>query len=942
MNSLPYLPKITPARMATGCALVVAMIGLTGMARRAIGADALMLMRLQMTSVDFNTAFCLFLLGAGLWGRAWPAWRLGCGLLTTFVAVLTLGEYVMGYDFGIDQFFVRDMVLNKTNAGAPGRIPLIAALCFVCCGMGLALLQLKNRRWRWAVEISALAAGGTATIVMLGYGLEVGTLYSLTGLGTIALEAAVAIILLSWGLHCADHEGMSVVYNRMAPTRWYLWIGFGVFTALLFATCLYFTANITSIGKGIDNLTRIDRERSVAAREMQIHVLNYTLAIGDVINGSARGRVSAANDAGKVAAHLETYKRLVRNSRQSVLATRFAAQWQELYAHGQALLAAGRATPDEHARLASMRLALKQFLDAELQSDAVAAFDTQSTTLVADTDATERLTLFFLIAGVVIALTSSFYVSRGMLRMEQGLRNSEERLKLATESANIGIWDHNLVTNELTWDDAMYALYDARREDFPRPYDAWSSRLHPEDKTAAEAAVQDAIAGSSKYSTAFRILLPDGKVRHIKSEGHIFRDRTGRPLQMIGTNLDITDVTNTAQALAARDAALEASKCKSTFLSTMSHEIRTTTNDLFGATQLLLYTDLNEQQRSFAKIASDSGNALLTLLNDIPDFSKLEAGNLEIQNIAFEPESVIEEAVGTLSFDAQAKQLGLNSSVDSTIPARLLGDPRRLRQILLNLIGNAIKSSPAGEVSVRVLHKAATGIWHRVRIEVQDTGIALTKETADKLFSPFTQADESNLPQSGGTGLGLAICKQLVTRMGGQIGFDLTVTQGALIWMELTLEQAPTARGVTPGRAQDNAIGPITDQMALVVDDNQINQKIAEALLTNLGYTCHSVENGQLALEAVQANRYNLIMMDCQMPVMDGYEATARIRLLEKTTGRHVLIIAMTAHAMTGARERFLESGMDDYLTKPFSILSLRNMLLRWFPEGVAKAAVNQ
>jgi PAS domain S-box-containing protein len=939
MNASVQFSQFTPSRVATGCALIVGMIGLTGMAGWAFGIESLIRLHPELASMKFNTALCIFLLGAGLFGRGWPAWRIGCGLVTALVAFLTLGQHLTGFDFGIDQLFVRDTILKTMDTSAPGRISPMTALCFACCGMALALLRAKINRSQRTARIFALTAGGIAGIALLGYGIGASMLYSLPGLGTVALQAAMAIVLLALGLHFADREGSSLDRKQASPTQRYLWIGFGILTALLIADGIVSALSLQNISRNIYDLTAIDRERSVAAREMEINLLDYSLAVGDALTGIAGAREHSAEEAATVAKHLATYERLALTPKQQELAREFTVQWEAIQGLGQSLLASNRADPSAQARLATARLAVENLLDNVIQPDSVAEFDIQSTALVSDMDTTQRVTLMLLIASIVIALISSAYLSRGMLRTEQGLRESEERLKLATETAQVGIWEIDLKTNKRFWDDCMYDLYRARREDFPEPYDLWAARLHPEDKRATDAALRDAIANHKKYAREFRLKMPDGEIRFIKGQAQVIRDNAGKRLRIMGTNLDITDVKLAAQALAARDAALDASKLKSDFLATMSHEIRTPMNGVIGATDLLLHSALDESQRDLAQMASDSGNALLTLIDDILDFSKMEAGKLKIETIAFEPASVVTDAVRTLDLSAQSKQLKLSSFVDPAVPTTLLGDPGRLRQILLNLIGNAIKFTSSGEVSIRVVRKSAEGKIHRIRFEVRDTGIGLTRETADTLFTPFTQADGSSQRRFGGTGLGLAICKQLVTHMGGQIEFDLTVSQGALIWLEVPLEQAPAARGMM--LVQHNAISTSSRGNALVVDDNQINQKIAEALLTNLGYTCHSVENGQLAVEAMQADCYDLVMMDCQMPVMDGYEATGRIRMLEKDTGRHVPIIAMTAHAMSGTRERCLESGMDDYLTKPFNILALRNILLRWFPEGGAKAAVN-
>ena len=540
--------------------------------------------------------------------------------------------------------------------------------------------------------------------------------------------------------------------------------------------------------------------------------------------------------------------------------------------------------------------------------------------------------------NLLMGVASQAAISMANAISFQRLQESEEKYRTILESIEEGYFEVDLAGNFTFFNDSVCKIFGYSGDEL--------MNMNNREYTDSETSARMFKAFNGIYRTGkpvnimdYPVVRKDGKRITLEMSAYLRKDQAGEPVGFRGIVRDVTEKKQAEEMRQAKKAAEAASMAKSRFLANMSHEIRTPLNGIIGMTELAMMTDLDGGQRNMIQTIQTESKALLGIVNDILDSSKIEEGMLELEEIPFDLPIIIDELVNAFAYKTKQKGLEINRFLASDVPSGLIGDSVRLRQILTNLVDNAIKFTVKGEIDIEIRVADDLGDRVRLRFVVKDAGIGIPRERQAAIFESFTQADSSTTRKYGGTGLGTTISKQLAELMGGEIGVESEEGKGSTFWFTAVFSKQ-SAQKVTQMREDEKQV--IRQQQVechgksvriLLVEDYPTNQQVAMSHLKAAGCHADLAENGLGALELYKEKHYDLILMDIQMPGMDGYEATREIRKLEtqrQSSSKRVPIIAMTAHAIKGYREKCLEVGMDDYLAKPLTRRDLFGIVEKW------------
>ena len=500
------------------------------------------------------------------------------------------------------------------------------------------------------------------------------------------------------------------------------------------------------------------------------------------------------------------------------------------------------------------------------------------------------------------------------------LEIERNRLHEAQSIAKVGSWELDVGSLDLSWSDEAYRIFELDPQQKENLFEAYRQKIHPEDVPQLDHAINLAIIKAVDFVLELRMIAADESVKYILCIGEALKDNKNTVVRLKGTIQDITERKRIEQTLKeAKEYAEEANSAKSRFLANMSHEIRTPLNGILGLTEIMLGEEVSEEHRNYLNIVRDSGKNLAQLINDILDLSKIESKKLHMESIAFNFNKLINSTINSYKFLADQKGLGLTCSMDESIPQEVMGDPTRISQIITNLLSNAIKFTEKGkiEISFTATGRSTDGIT--VQGAIKDTGVGIPKDKLSVVFQSFTQADESITRKYGGTGLGLSIVKNLLNQMGGTITVkspaDPLLNNGTVFIFTLDLMLSVKRDKVESLKNNPEAKRFKKSLTILVVDDNPVNLLVAKKMLKKFGANVVIAESGEQAISLVPVNNFDLILMDIQMPELNGYETAGELRRLNFQKP----IIALSANAYDEDVQRSLSSGMNDHIKKPYS-----------------------
>lgn len=523
----------------------------------------------------------------------------------------------------------------------------------------------------------------------------------------------------------------------------------------------------------------------------------------------------------------------------------------------------------------------------------------------------------------------------------QKLRDNEDRFRAASEGSNDGIWDWNIQENSVWFSKRYCQILGYEEHEIKASAETFQSLIHPDDLSIMRNAMRAHFKEKHPYNILLRMRHKNGEYRWIRTRGQA-RFENGLATRMAGVHTDVTEDKQREMELAeARNNAEKATRAKADFLANMSHEIRTPLNGIMGIVALLDTSDLPDKIKQYFAILKSSSQSLLDIVNDILDFSKLNAGQMKLEMIAFDLHVLVHDVIELMRPNAAAKPgLEIHYDYAENLPRNFVSDPTRIRQIILNLLSNAIKFTAQGYVRCDVRGTPINNYEWTLSIRVEDTGIGIPKDKIDTVFNKFTQADSSTTRQFGGTGLGLSIVREITKLLGGEITVTSALGKGTEFELQLRLKTAAPAPEKSMLQKDESylaAAKPNTAKCILIAEDNPTNQYVIGMTIEKLGWNHVIVGDGQQAIEMLNARTdFHAVLMDCQMPVMDGYQATRAIRARNDAYA-HIPIIALTANTQPEDRQKCLESGMNDYLTKPVNIGELQKILMQFLEDSALK-----
>lgn len=524
---------------------------------------------------------------------------------------------------------------------------------------------------------------------------------------------------------------------------------------------------------------------------------------------------------------------------------------------------------------------------------------------------------------------------RSLLRVkavEAALRASEERYELAMQAMNDGLWEINYNEDNVLFSTRYKSQLGYTHAEFPDDVDFAFRLVHPDDVETTKKALNKVLTGEApEYRALFRMRHKDGSWRWVDSRGAPVKNEQGEIVRIVGGHSDVTEQKLLEKELTeARVKAENANIAKTEFLTNMSHEIRTPMNAIIGLSHILSTTELTDKQKEFITTLQLSAESLLELINDMLDIARIEENMVEFENLPFSLNEFLDNILSMLSVKAKEKKLELKVIYNGKVSKRFLGDTLRMQQVLVNIINNAIKFTLKGSVKIEVTEKTEASGISKLAFKVIDTGIGIPQDKLYKIFDKFTQVDSSITRKYGGSGLGLSISKALVDKMGGNIHVSSLEGKGTVFTINIPLEVDGSSHNTQIAKNNDASPQGTTERHILLVEDYKPNVLVATTLLSNFGYSYDVAIDGAEALEKLKTNNYDAVLMDVQMPVMDGYEAARQLRAWEKENNKKPIpVIAMTAHALTGDKEKCLAAGMTDYISKPFNANELQEKLVK-------------